>query len=105
MRAPLRITSFATLRRMRATAWPSTSTCSGASAKARAAGATGRRPAQVPPATSIRRCAHISMDALVDAVIRDTRDRMADAGRVDWIAQPLPRLYGDPAMVSGSWRS
>ena len=44
--------------------------------------------------------AHISMDALVDAVIRDTRDRMADAGRVDWLRSPLPRLYGDPAMVS-----
>jgi PAS domain S-box-containing protein len=44
--------------------------------------------------------AHVSMDALVDAVVRDTRDRMVDAARVDWVRRPLPRLYGDPAMVS-----
>lgn len=44
--------------------------------------------------------AHVSMEALVDAVIRDTLERMPDARRVEWSRSPLPRLFGDPAMLA-----
>ena len=44
--------------------------------------------------------AHIAMDEMVDAVIRDIVERSPDAARVDWSRAPLPCLYGDPAMVA-----
>ena len=44
--------------------------------------------------------AHIAMDEMVDVVIRDIVERSPDAARVDWSRAPLPRLYGDPAMVA-----
>ena len=43
---------------------------------------------------------HIAMDEMVDTVIRDMVERRSDASRVDWSRTPLPRLYGDPAMVA-----
>lgn len=44
--------------------------------------------------------AHIAMDEMVDTVIPEIAGRMPEATRVDWIRTPLPRLYGDPAMVA-----